>query len=69
MESKNEIEWYLINNCENLNNYSLYILGWLRYNTFKYKIYSKMTRHILTIFIFIVSCELVFSMKYILNLF
>jgi hypothetical protein len=63
MESKNEIEWYLINDWEGPNNYSLYILGWLRLNALKYKVYSKMTRLELAIFIFIVGFKLVFSMK------
>jgi hypothetical protein len=63
MKSKNEIEWYLMNDYEDSNNYSLYILGWLRFNAFKYKVYFKVTRHILAIFIFIVGFELVFSMK------
>jgi hypothetical protein len=47
--------------CEDPNDFKLYILGWWRHNATKYKILSKMAQHVLAIPVSTDVFEAVFS--------
>ena len=59
METKSEIEKYLLDNIEKLGSFD--ILDWWKLNASNYPIISKMTRDILTIPISTVAFESAFS--------
>jgi len=47
VKNRNEVERYLIDSCEDLNDDKLDILGWWKKNASKYKILSKVAQHVL----------------------
>jgi len=49
VESRNEVERYLVDGCEDPNNDKLDILGWWKRNALKYKTLSKISQHVLVI--------------------
>jgi len=49
VESRNEVEGYLIDSCEDFNADKLCILGWWKHNILKYNILSKILEHVLAI--------------------
>ena len=70
VENKNEVERYLNDGCEDLDDDKLDILGWWKGNGSKYKIHSKVAQHVLAIPISTVAFESSFSTSgHILNQF
>ena len=49
IESKTEMDWYLIEACEDPKNPNFDILAWWKVNTSKYKILSQIARDVLVI--------------------
>jgi hypothetical protein len=43
MESRNEIERYLIDSCRDSNDDKVYILNWCKHNALEYKIFSNVS--------------------------
>jgi hypothetical protein len=61
VQKKNEVERYLGDDCEDLDDFKLDILGWWRCNATKYKILSKVAQHVLAILVSTVVSEAAFS--------
>ena len=61
LENINEVERYLVDGCEDLNDDKLDILRWWKSNASKYKIFSKVAQHVLAIPISKVASESAFS--------
>jgi len=49
VENRNEVERYFVDGCEDPNDDKLDILGWWKINNSKYKIFSKVAKHVLAI--------------------
>ena len=60
VESRNEVKRYLIDGCEDPNDYKLDILGQLKSDASKYKILSKVLQHVLVISITITAFKSAF---------
>ena len=63
LENINEVERYLVDGCEDLNDDKLDILRWWKSNASKYKILSKVAQHVLAIPISTVASESTFSIS------
>ena len=63
LENINEVERYLVDGCEDLNDDKLDILRWWKSNASKYKILSKVAQHVLAIPISTVASESAFSIS------
>jgi hypothetical protein len=61
VESRNEVERYLVDGCDDPNNDKLDILGWWKRRDLKYKILSKISQHVLVIPLSTVAFKLSFS--------
>ena len=61
LENLNEVERYLVDDCEDSNDDKLDILRWWKSNASKYKILLKVAQHVIAIPISILASESAFS--------
>ena len=59
----NEIEKYLVENCESRRDVKFEILGWWKANSDRYQVFSKMARDVLAIPVSMIAYELAFSTR------
>ncbi|KAK9195151.1 hypothetical protein WN943_003270 [Citrus x changshan-huyou] len=61
VECKTEVDFYLLESCENLENESFDVLDWWKINSSKYPILSYVTRDILAMLVSTMASESAFS--------